>query len=491
MRSDESKKDPEIATLLGMTQKERTANPPGNIKPLTKLLFHVGVVSATVAFSISPSALAKNKFNCSADIEKLEMQIPATVPISIKGIDTKRDYRAFGKPKELTITAKIADKQEAFKVQRFGARTQPSKGTMIFLCGGPGPSCVTEGPPPFSPPDTEVVVFDYLGIGQNRHFTAKPEKISIESQADAVVGIVKQLKLKDYIIVGSSFGTAVGTVATSKITSAQDTSIAKPKMLVLDGVIGKKGRYEPGFKKVADRAWQLLKPKERTQFKQIYRAKKQMGPGGTDEINRYVIDSFMGGPKETVKTFREILRVESGGEPTLPPDEGGGSRRKPSLEEDYSAGRIMRAAGCQVKAVSDSKKPLKMFDDVMSFSEAAPGKPHICECPLVARDFDSKNFQVRDVPILYINGTHDGPTPLEGSDYHFNGQESTGQKEKLTVNDAGHALLYRELRQCGSSLLTRAFDGDLAGIKANEQLWVDGKCLKKPANGASQTFTQK
>jgi pimeloyl-ACP methyl ester carboxylesterase len=418
------------------------------------------------------------------------MQIPATVPISTKGVDTKRDYRAFGKPKELTITAKVADKQEAFKVQRFGARTQPSKGTMIFLCGGPGPSCVSEGPPPFSPPDTEVVVFDYLGVGQNRHFTAKPEKISIESQADAVVGIVKQLKLKDYIIVGSSFGTAVGTVAASKISTSENSSIAKPKMLVLDGVIGKKGPYEPGFKKVADRAWQMLKPKERSQFKQIYRSLQQMEPGATAEIDNSVIRSFMGGPKETVKMLRDILRVELGGEPNFP-REGGPSRRRPKIADFYSEGRIMRAAGCQVKAVSDPKKPLKMFDGLIAYSEALPGRPHICDCPLVAREFDSKNFQVRDVPILYINGTHDGPTPLEGSDYHFNGQESTGQKEKLTVNDGGHALLYQELRQCGSSLLTRALEGDLAGIKSNERLWVDGKCLKTPPTKSSQTVTQK
>ena len=118
---------------------------------------------------------------------------------------------------KIMTTAKVRGQTIVVSFHKLPATETPKKGTIISLCGGPGIPCHGTRPQ-FHSSQYDVITFDYLGIGENSRYN-DAELMSIEGQGEAVAAIVDSLT-SDVVILGSSFGTSVATVAASILTKA-------------------------------------------------------------------------------------------------------------------------------------------------------------------------------------------------------------------------------------------------------------------------------
>jgi pimeloyl-ACP methyl ester carboxylesterase len=385
-----------------------------------------------------------------------------------------------------TTTVTLGGKSKAIKYDRYRALQSagPSKGTVIFLCGGPGMPCTGDGRPENLPPDVDVIVFDYLGLGENGGRNTPPELMTIETQGDVAAGIAKNLRLKDFVIYGTSFGTAVGTVAASKLTN--DPSAPKPKFVVLDSVLGNVDSLNPpkAAKRIGERAWEMMSENDRDRFKQAYaKIEKKVPPEALGGVDRSLLRPMSGGPKtaaRVLKMFSESTLVppkKLKGRPPRDPHEPKMLSQKQMLDFVHQ----WRVAGCEVDPRTFPSGDDRQFGGVVPVGRSK-SRAHLCECPLSRETFDSKKYQIKDTPVLYANADMDLTTPIESARYHQETQTSTQQKHFLLTKDGGHAELSTRTPECMSGFWYGALAGDFSAVATESDRLASGAC--RPETGA-------
>src|SRR5688572_16628226 len=123
---------------------------------------------------------------------------------------------------------------------RFKAPSIPSMPVLVYLPGGPGVTS-TEDAPLMLPLGWGYLLTDPRGAGCNTIAALpSPEMMSsffrtVEIAHD-VVAAIKETKLTNYVIVGNSFGTALGTHLAFELEKQKVTA---PRGVVLEGVLGR------------------------------------------------------------------------------------------------------------------------------------------------------------------------------------------------------------------------------------------------------------
>lgn len=134
--------------------------------------------------------------------------------------------------------------------------------TIIYLPGGPAATLGDHAVIDRLPKEYNRIQLDYRGLGCSNKEDVPAAAINSHNMALDLLTLVKELEIKNYVIYGASFGTVIGTKATS---IAEKIDFISPISLVLDGVVG--GTYgddhsvESGFV----RNWKVvydLYPKE-------------------------------------------------------------------------------------------------------------------------------------------------------------------------------------------------------------------------------------
>lgn len=383
-----------------------------------------------------------------------------------------------------TASVSVLGKNKAVNFDHYRAKSQPSKGTVVFMCGGPGFSCMDDGRPASIPSDLDVIVFDYLGLGSNDHKVSN-EEMSVEAQGDVVAGLVKSLKLKDYVLYGSSFGTSVATVAASRLGS--DHAIAKPRLVVLDGVIGNPSFIDNQkiYSRSAERAWSLMNAKQQKNFIANYdRLTARMPPEVRRDFNSEILDVLSAGPKVASEILPEIV------DPKPPKKADAGN---PPMEKGLSPRAVheYRVAGCQISTRALDFGKGKVFAGRVDREASKNTHGSICDCPLIHRPYDAKNFQIKDVPILYVNSDTDAQTPIEGAKYHQASQTQAAKKVFIEPHDMGHTEIEGALAGCGDLLWHSAIAGDIDSLEKNQAKIASGSCAGPSRGSRSRSIAAK
>lgn len=117
----------------------------------------------------------------------------------------------------------------------------PGAFTVLFLPGGPGQSAMKTWKATYGkilPPQMNFILFDPRGSGCNaleNEPTSPSQFYTTDNIASDVLAFIQLLKLKNYIIYGTSYGTVWATVLTHQI---EHLALDRPKAVILDGVVG-------------------------------------------------------------------------------------------------------------------------------------------------------------------------------------------------------------------------------------------------------------
>lgn len=361
------------------------------------------------------------------------------------------------KAQEYVLTTEHNGFTMPVKVNRYAATTQPTKGSVLYFCGGP--SACMHYRPKNVPKHYDVVVSDYIGLGKNANAPAPRSMMSIRAQAVAASKIVAALKIKNYVIYGQSFGTTVATMATEEL---QKLNLPQPKSVILEGVVGSAETMNlDGYKRTADRAWQMMSHMKQETFKQSYRrATKHMTRNQKLDFDQGLMSHVWKGPAAVATALNALSMKEPKESVTMM------AASAPSFIEDTQSSdqflRMYLSAGCDI---SHKMKPPGQRTLLFGGLVENPYESGLefCKCRTEKTSYDSKKHQIR-APIVYINGDMDAPTPIESARYHWRNQTQTASKVFIELKDEGHFPTSSTLANCTDEIYDKAFAGDIATL---------------------------
>lgn len=322
---------------------------------------------------------------------------------------------------------------------------------IFYFCGGPGISCTADGHPEEIVRGIPVVIFDYIGINQNEVKNQDPEVMSIESQAEFALQILKKINPKRVIFYGQSFGTSVATVAASRLVNEAQ----KPELVILDGVIDKPNllNTQPVVQELEalfssklgavkidkiQSAWiknlgSLRLNQKQTVIKQAQMEVLEGIKNGymtfSDALDAVVYKNY-------VKDLLESIKIEA--------DSDQGDTSGPTTP---GQAREYRAAGCQVR----SKFNNLSFNGALKFLNpinSNDSEDNSCECALIKRNYYAEEFPLQGMNILYLNSLYDMQTPFEGAWAHARRLSRSNQVYFVAGSGQAHGLLGSEMNQC-------------------------------------------
>lgn len=340
----------------------------------------------------------------------------------------------------------------------------PTDPFVLFFCGGPGIPCTPDGRPSGVSKNINVILFDYVGLGNNIKAAKSNEDLSIESQAQVAEQIIEKLQLKNFALYGQSFGTSVATVLASNL-SKKKTAIL-PRFVVLDGVLGSQSHTnnQKANEWFSQRVNELIPNKLKSDL--AYNLKKLNKAVSAEEKQDILMDfkteieeAMSGGPLEVIASLNSLL----GNQPEQAPKPK--VQNKKELKNDFDptqmgpqAVRQYRAAGCQVNSSTAAATDSQLIKNLLpGLKEQKVNQAQICSCPLLNRHYDAADFPLTNLRILYVNSIGDIQTPIEGAIYH---SQKNSDKNEITFaipKDTGHGELERSLNDCTKKLFESIF----------------------------------
>lgn len=363
-------------------------------------------------------------------------------------------------------------KTTALKYHVASALSPPKKGTLVYLCGGPGFACPKRA---FNLPENyDIVTIHYLGIGNNRVLN-KAEDMAVENQGEAVAQMINDLARPDIIILGHSYGTAVATVAASKYTHKPNTEKkSNLKGVILTGVVGPSAgaTYGAEYPNIAKQAWDALSNMEQKQFrKQYLKISKNLSLQKKANLDKILSGPLIYGPTLTTNGLRSFIKS---------PQDFADFRVLTTLPPEVKEGIWQqRAAACELFETVIDLKNEKVFGGLVTPNTFSP---EICDCRLLPARWKPDDYQIKDIPVVYLNGTSDPATPVAGAKQHFNGQTETSEKVFLAEPNGGHAEFINEngkMKNCIPEFLEEISKGSLKSIESKKDIYVNNGCKKQ------------
>lgn len=345
--------------------------------------------------------------------------------------------------------------------------------TIIVIPGGPGGSSIDLLPdsPYFDwtqilygfASKYNAILTDPRTIGCNKTNIDFPsETFTSENVANDIISIIKSLKLDNYVIYGHSYGTVVATLIGK---SASDGLIPPPKAIVMSGTLGHyfknhKNEVLPYYYK----AWGNVRSYLPLSIQELF-PKRDDWSDYSENINAIM-------PFEIpVKTWFNFVFSNL--------TEGGIYTNRKLINPFLNKLLLLDK--------HDSDELLKLKKEVLSFAlppeDALPRltlKPFHnsiwCkemeekqgpECSAqnysFTNPFDSKYFQIDEIPIIYIQGEFDTSVPMDKAIYHYSNQLNKN-KFFLVAKDGGHSTT-NSISDC-KELFWRSVFSKAAGIES-------------------------
>jgi pimeloyl-ACP methyl ester carboxylesterase len=339
--------------------------------------------------------------------------------------------------------------------------------TVIVIPGGPGGKSIDLQPenPYFDwvqilygfMPSYNAILTDPRSIGcNNSSFKFPRDTFTSENVANDIISIITSLKLENYVIYGHSYGTVVATIIGK---TASDGLIPPPKAIIISGTLGhyfKNHREEvlPSYSK----AWGNLRSLLPESIQNHFPRKDDWSDYSKDNDStsllgipmlswfRFVFDNLTeGGVYQNGKLIFPILSKLN----LL------GSQDK----DEVSKLKAEVSAYSAVKRSEDSDLSVNQFHDSIWCQELEEKQSPECLAQNYSfrSPFDSKNFQIKNIPIVYIHGEFDLTVPIDKAIYHYSNQLSEN-KFFLVAKDGGHSTM-SVIADCKDLFWKSVFDG--------------------------------
>lgn len=367
----------------------------------------------------------------------------------------------------------------SFKYQIVG-NLNPDEIVVINLPGGPGGSSMNDYSIPQLknnrinnglPADVPWIMIDPRTVGCNRGDENKfpDDSLTSEYLAHDVLSVVKDLKLKKYVIHGHSYGSQAATFVAGL---ASERGITAPHALFLSGILGR-GEADGSFGIPFNLSlqWELIKA---TLSPEAVKIISSAEPLGVEDwrwgrfIRRGLYDGYYisGGVLKNplIEKLQAIDKHDSEEQKALiaflTQDSAG-----PSLGvSDYSE-RLFKKVDCHEFSPNDGGV---YFENGKLIADEDP-----CVNDPFDRPYDSAKFEITS-PIYYLAGTADPAAPYAGARHHFEHQNSA-QRNFMTLKGGGHTMLGWIFQDCKNELWNAIYnqknlDGVLKSCKVNVTL---------------------
>jgi pimeloyl-ACP methyl ester carboxylesterase len=351
-------------------------------------------------------------------------------------------------------------KKFTFKYQIVG-NLDPDKIVVINLPGGPGGSSMNDYSIPQVknlkisnglPADVPWIMIDPRTVGCNRGDEEKFPDDSLTSDylAHDVLSVIKDLKLKKYVIHGHSYGSQAATFVAGL---AAERGVTSPHAVFLSGILGR-GEADGSFGIPFNLSlqWELIKA---TLSPEAVKILSSGEPLGIEDwrwgrmIRRGLYDGYYVSngvfKNPLIERLQSVDKTDSAEQKAL--IEFLTQDGTPSLgQSDYSE-RLFARVDCHEFSPNDGS---------VDFVE---GKLIPTEDPCVDdpydRPYDSAKFEITS-PIYYLAGTADPAAPYAGARHHFEHQNSA-QRNFMTLKGGGHTMIGYIFQDCKDELWNAIF----------------------------------
>lgn len=301
-------------------------------------------------------------------------------------------------------------------------------------------------------PEDTLIVIDGRGSGCNAIELGQEDAarwFTIETVADDVLAVVRARGLTDYVLYGASFGTTTALVAASR---SQSSGLPPPRLVVLEGVVGRAFNGFESYFSEFEREWRRVKPTLpaawRLEFERepwsttLFYSREQWGAFislqlilGESPRDGHLLNHWLDGlsrrdpvAQQYVGSFMASVNVASAPSPLFT------SIACNELWGSWRSGRV-----------------------VMNGELRASGED-VCGPGVRAATWDSTRFRT-DVPIVVFHGPFDPTTTTAQARFFVDGH--TPKPRLVTVPRASHAPLTLGLagRRCASGVWTALLGG--------------------------------
>ncbi len=339
----------------------------------------------------------------------------------------------------------------------------PEKLLLVYLPGGPGRSSINDYADPDVlkkktnsgvPKGLPYLFIDPRTVGCNwgDEETYPDDSLRSDYLASDVLAVLKELKVKKYIIWGHSYGSQAATFVAGQAEKGEGP---RPNAILLSGVLGR-GEADGSFamKEQFKLEWNLIKPQLKPETIELLKLEEPLG------YKSRVWENMI---SEAMKAG-SILRNFSDAPPRF---EHPLLTRLKNFETGNSVSLfwILDAyAAPVVPSRNVSHRSARLFDNVdcKEFSPHDNGfyfenaefvdNPYYlnCESKPFDRPYDSAKL-LTSSPIYYIIGTNDPAAPYKGAQYHYENQ-TRSHRNVIEFKGSGHVVMGDVLWDCQDKL---------------------------------------
>jgi len=374
----------------------------------------------------------------------------------------------------LDHTGEFSNRQLAYGYQAIeNSIGEKNPKTLVYLTGGPGNGMIGNDNLVFFDNLLKIgfnlILIDPRGVGCNGldYGEVPDEVITTEQTALDIVEVIKAEKIIDYIIMGQSYGTMLGTVLTSTLNKMIE--VAQPELLVLSGTFSRRLETGTEFSENMVKVFHEKMPKHFPAVKNIFFGGKETSlPFGIslDYWDNILVGYASLGVESFSRINPEFVRLLDG---------------YPNSLNDSDLETYFKTDFDDFKEFFTSAQPIDE-SDVLSYvqynyvyysimcKEMSPVDVNLSELQIVngmitviskqgsdicsVFDFSEKPYDSADYELttktLYFQGTSDGQTPLYYFEYHYD--NNSAEKEAVKVSGGGHGLFYTDLEVCTSQV---------------------------------------
>ncbi len=334
-----------------------------------------------------------------------------------------------------------------------------SKPVFIYIPGGPGQTSIRQVPGWLEKENT--ILTDPRGVGCNeQNPDSTPDEFYTSAEiANDIIGMIRQEKIENYVLYGTSFGTMVATMIASKVS--HDSSIAKPKSILLEGIMGRASHGQEWEQNVSTQ-WLKLKKDLPDNIRSKIDADEwpvpvtpeDMGEGVSQwlTLGKGMLSSILTGLFNSTekKQQEEIIKNFFHYNPqSLPPN----------------FVKVHRNISCREFSNEQSAPDEPRL---LVKGQLVPGKKTYCSGIAYSNPYDAGNWLV-EAPIFYFVGENDPATPVWQAEYHFTKQTKTARFLTIIGEGAGHAPLSATLYfadGCGKKVLESVATADFETVNS-------------------------
>jgi len=313
--------------------------------------------------------------------------------------------------------------------------------TIINLPGGPGEHSIEDGSKDWFPKFNAIFI-DPRGVGCNSDLKQDlPEGFfTTENLSSDVLAVIQALRLKNYIILGTSYGTIWSTVVASRASSGEATP---PKAVALIGTAGK-AILDP-YKGLIEN-WEEVKHKLSPNIKVMLQQDALPFNLSGKYWGIFIVAELSKGHSSLLERLQALASTSDERKQKLKNEiEALGKAVYPDIPYPISFENILyQDIWCSEIGETDNTD-LELIKGKL----VGPIYPHFCDGHSLFNPFDSKDWQM-NVPIYYFQGGQDPLTYPELAQYHFEHQSS---ERYFVFNPKGGHLPMYDVSDCWNTIL--------------------------------------